>query len=257
MNSDSPEYLKRKKFINQLLTIYGRNPCLEAMADKNVDVYRLHLADSNKSAKVLDELVKLAEQRGAEVLYHDKKALSRISKNGKQDQGVAVDLHLKQFIEYEDFLRQPQSDKIELIALDRITNPQNLGMILRSVCASPLKGLILPRNGCAKLDSLVIKASTGTLFRTNIIRCDNLDTCLESFAKQAYDIVGLNVNAQTSLKSYQPKQQAIYVLGNETEGLSDRIQQLCNRQVKIDMRNQVESLNVAVTASLIAFRNLL
>ncbi|MBK8132487.1 MAG: 23S rRNA (guanosine(2251)-2'-O)-methyltransferase RlmB, partial [Gammaproteobacteria bacterium] len=63
---------------------------------------------------------------------------------------------------------------LQLLALDRVTNPQNLGMIVRTVCASPLDGLLLPRQGCAPLSPLVIKASAGTLFRCPLWRCDRL-----------------------------------------------------------------------------------
>jgi len=256
MYPDSPEYLKKKKFFDQLLTVYGRKPCLEALRDHTVEAYRLHLADSNKPAAILDELQLAATQRNIEILYHDKKSLSRISKNAKQDQGVAVDLILKGFSDADDFLAKTFNQDAEFIALDRVTNPQNLGMIIRSICASPLSGLILPRQGCAKLDSLVIKASAGTLFRAPIIRCDQLSTCLKGFRSKGASIIGLDVNAKTQLKNYERSGTTIYVLGNESDGLSCEVKALCNGSVKIPMINQVESLNVAVTAGIIAFRSL-
>lgn len=237
-----------------MLTIYGRKPCLEAMSDKAVDVYRLHLAGSNKPAKILDEITTLAQQRGAEILYHDKKALSRISKNAKQDQGVAVDLLLKKFTDEKDLVRSGLHEGDDYLALDNVTNPQNLGMIIRSVCASPMAGLILPNQGCAKLDSLVIKASAGTLFRTRIIHCDNLAQCLRALQKNGAQIVGLDVNGNHSLSSLSETSSNVFVLGNETHGLSKDIKQLCDLNVNIPMNNGVESLNVAVTAGIIAFR---
>ncbi|WP_045859311.1 TrmH family RNA methyltransferase [Teredinibacter purpureus] len=254
MPTDSPEYTKRKQFFNQLLTIYGRKPCLEAITDKNVDIFRLHLADSNKSAKILDDITSQASKRGAEILYHDKKALSRISKNSKQDQGVALDLVLKGFKEHTDYLAEGIPENAQFIALDKVTNPQNVGMIIRSVCASPLAGLILPRNGCAKLDSLVIKASAGTLFRANILRCDSLTDCLLDFKNAGANIVGLDCNAKTSLSDYPNRGRQVFILGNETEGLSNACEKICNQTIKIPMRNKVESLNVAITAGIIAFR---
>ena len=259
---DSPEYLEKKRFFNQILTIYGRNPVHEALQDKNVTAYRLHLADSNKPAKALDTIISLAKQKGAEVLYHSKSDLSRISKNAKQDQGIAVDLKMNHFHDFDELLSQPISHAsdnntpIELIALDRVTNPQNVGMIIRSVCASPMHGLILPRQGCAKLDSLVIKASAGTLFKARIYRCDNLAKSLAKAKEQAYNIVGLEAFAKTSLQDFTSSTTNIFVMGNETDGLSESVKNLCTHTVNIPMNNNVESLNVAVTASLLAFRQI-
>ena len=257
MNQDSPEYLERKKFVDRLLTVYGRKPVLEALSDNNLQIYRLHLADSNKSAQIIDDLIHLAKQRQVEIVYHDRKALSRISKNSKQDQGVALDIVLRGFISYHDFLAQHTSNHFQLIALDNITNPQNLGMIVRSACASPLTGIILPRTGCARLDSLVIKASAGTLFKANILRCDSLEQCLKEFKTRGVVIAGLDASAQQSLATFQPGNPVIYVLGNETEGLSPAVKKTCTQFLNIPMANGVESLNVAVTAGLIAFRNVI
>lgn len=258
MTQDSKDYLARRKFFDKLLTIYGRKPCLEALSDPNVELFRLHLANSNKPAAILDDILHLAQQRGAEIQYHDKKALSRISRNAKQDQGVAADLVLKGFIEFDDFLKDFSAINQEFIALDRITNPQNLGMIIRSVCASPCAGLILPRKGCAKLDALVIKASAGTLFKTRVIRCEDLATCLQQFSKAGCRTIALTLDATTSVKNYKfGDAPSVFVLGNETEGLSNEVSEQCNTQLKIPMANGVESLNVAVTASLIAFRKVL
>ena len=87
-SQDSQEYLDKKRFFDQLLTIFGRKPVLEALQEKGSKIHRLHLADSNKKAKILDDIIALAKDKGAEIIYHDSKALSRISKNAKQDQTV-------------------------------------------------------------------------------------------------------------------------------------------------------------------------
>lgn len=256
MSNPPANYDEKKKFYQQLLTIYGRKPVLEALETEGVEAFRLHLAESNKPAKILDAITALAKKKNAEILYHDRKALSFISKNQKQDQGVAVDLKLNGFIEIDDFLSSAP-DKFQLIALDQVTNPQNLGMIIRSVCASPMHGIIIPRKGCAKLDSLVIKASAGTLFKASIIRCDSLEKALDVAHNAGADIIGLDASAKQTLAEQTQANAKVFVLGNETEGLSSSTRARCNQQVRIPMHNGVESLNVAVTASLIAFRNAL
>ena len=254
---DSEAYLNKKQFFNQLLTIYGRKPVLEALEDQHTKVYRLHLADKNKPAAIMSDIIRLAENKGAEVVYHDRKSLSRISKNSKQDQGVAVDLICKGYQDYKDFLIQHQDQPFDIIALDRITNPQNLGMIIRSVCAGATTALLLPEQGCAKLDALVIKASAGVLFRASILRCNNLVEALADFKKADCDIYGLSSHATHQFSDVPAQGRNLFVLGNETDGVSKPVSDQCNKMLSIPMNNGVESLNVAVTASLIAYRTLL
>ena len=252
--TDSEAYRDKKRFFDNLLTVYGRKPVLEALQDPAVAIYRLHLADSNKSADILDDIIAIAQEKGAEIIYHSRAALSRISKNAKQDQGVAADLELRGYKTYEAFIKDSSPTPFTLLALDGVNNPQNLGMIIRSACAGNIHGILLPQKGSAQIDPLVIKASAGTLFRAPILRCNNLASALKDFQQRGVDICCLSSHAPKTLKDFQPDGACIYVLGNETEGVSQEVEKLCNQRVRIPMNNGVESLNVAVTAALIAFR---
>ncbi len=258
--NDSDSYRKKKQFFNQMLTVYGRKPVLEALQDPATRVYRLHLAESNRPGGIIDDILQWAEKKQAEVVYHDRQSLSRISRNSKQDQGVAVDLICEGYQDYRDYLSSQetlssQDTQGDIIALDRITNPQNLGMIIRSVCASGARALLLPEKGCAKLDALVIKASAGTLFKATILRCEDLADALADFRQHGCNIYGLSSHAPMTLADVPAEGHKVFVLGNETDGVSQPVAQQCNGLVRIPMNNGVESLNVAVTASLIAFRS--
>ena len=255
---DTPEYLKKKQFFKQLLTIYGRKPVLEILNDSALTIYRLHMADSNKPQGIVNDIIQRAEQRQIEIVYHNKQALSRISKNSKQDQGVCIDIHCPQHTSHEAFLQSlPTKKTIRLIALDRITNPQNLGMIIRSVCAGNIDGLLIPEKGCANIDALVVKASAGTLFNTPILHCQRLSQALKDCQQYGATIYGLSSHARRSIKDKSDDDFMVYVLGNETDGISHDISQLCDQFIHIPMNNGVESLNVAITASLLAFKEVL
>ncbi|MYM62666.1 RNA methyltransferase [Pseudomaricurvus sp. HS19] len=255
--SDSDNYRQKKQFFNQMLTVYGRKPVLEALQEPSARPYRLHLASSNKPGGIIAEIMALAESKAAEIVWHDRQELSRISRNSKQDQGVALDLICEGYRPYQEFLGQEPAASYDIIALDRITNPQNLGMIIRSVAASGCAGLLLPEKGCAKLDALVIKASAGTLFRAPVLRCQQLEQALDDFAAAGANIYGLSSHAKTSIGSTAAAGRNVFVLGNETDGVSEAVARRCNKLISIPMSNGVESLNVAVTASLLAFRHLL
>ncbi len=249
-------YTDKKRFFDSLLTVYGRNTVLEALEDESLPAYRLHVATSNRRGGNLDKILAIAERRGIEVIQHSREALARISRNQRQDQGVALDLQCPHYGHFRDFLKQAP-DSYQLIALDRITNPQNLGMVIRSVCASPMAGLLLPEKGCAPLSPLVIKASAGSMFRCPIYRCGGLSEALEAFIGAGTEVCTLSADANLNLADFKPRGPVIYVLGNETTGVSDAVTALAQHRVGIPMCNGVESLNVAVTAALLAFRDVI
>jgi len=248
---DSPEYLAKKAFFDKVLTIYGRNAVMEALEDESISIHKLHLSKSNKDASVLEKMKSIANRRGIETAYHDKQALSRISKNAKQDQGVALDIVLEYFGDEESF--KTAHKKYRIIALDGVTNPQNLGMIIRSCAAGNVDAVLLPTKGTAQISPLVIKASAGTLFKMPIIKTSNLKKTLESFKKEGADLYTLSSHAKQSYKAQHYSDKTIFVLGNESDGVSKEVEALCNESIAIPMQRGVESLNVAVTASLLAF----
>ena len=252
--NDSLAYLEKKRFFDSLMTVYGRKTVLEALQDPATFIYRLHLASSNKSGGILDDIISLAKGKGAEIIYHERQALSRISKNSSQDQGVAADLQLRGYKLYDEFLTENRNRNYTLLALDGVQNPQNLGMIIRSACAGNIDGILLPQKGNAQIDPLVIKASAGTVFRAPLLRCKDLSIALDNFKQAGAVICALSSHASKELKMFKPDVPCIYVLGNESEGVSSEVMQLCNEKVCIPMNNGVESLNVAVTAALIAFK---
>lgn len=248
---DSKEYLAKKSFFDKIITIYGRNAVLEVLEDEHIQIHKLHLADSNKPVEQLDKMVKIAKKRAIEIAYHDKKMLSRISKNAKQDQGVALDIVLEHSVSEDEFLKEKSSYKV--IALDGIHNPQNLGMIIRSAAAGNVDAILLPTKNSAQISPLVIKASSGTLFRLPIIKTNNFVKTLEKFKQKDAKIYTLSSHAKKSYKEEKYSDKTIFILGNESEGVSDEVEKLSNASIVIPMRRGVESLNVAVTASLLAF----
>ena len=252
---DSPSYLAKKKKLNRTLTIYGRKPVLEALTAKKLHLQKLHLADSNKPAEILDRITTLAERQQLDIQLHDKKALSRISKNSKQDQGVALDIFCPDFLTLEDFLTH-LPEKFSLIALDNIVNPVNLGMIIRSVTASPSTGILLPQKGCAKIDSLVIKGSAGTIFNATLIRCENLLDAMIQLKSLGTHIVAMDASGDEKSLKQKSHPRELFIVGNETDGVSQAIKDICDTLIRIPMENNIESLNVSIAASLIAFKPL-
>ena len=245
---DSQEYLAKKERFERLITLYGRQTVKEVLLDHSITIEKLHLARTNKPEGSIKKIMQLAKERGVEIVHHDKAALSRISKNSKQDQGVAIDIFAST---YQNAQEINKLDTYRLIALDGVQNPQNLGMIIRSCAAGNIDGIILPKKNSAKISPLVAKASVGTLFKIPIYYCNTLEEVLPTL--QDATIYALSLDATHSIYDLTPEKKSIFVLGNESEGVSQEVLASCNEKLIIPMNRGVESLNVAVTASLIAF----
>ena len=247
-------YEQKKAFFERVLTIYGRNAVREALQDSTLRCYCIHLADSNREAGAISEIKTLAEKRAIPLKSHTRAALARISKNGKQDQGVAADIICPAFNTLERYLDSLNAQSpARLLALDGITNPQNLGMIIRSARAGAIDGILWSRRGNAALGPLVIKASAGTVYRAPILICQNLVAALRSCGERGMDICTLEADATESIFERQAALQSVYILGNESTGVSPAVKQMATTAISIPMNNGVESLNVAVAASLIAY----
>lgn len=245
---DSQEYKNKKAYFEKIITLYGRNVVIEVLQDDSIAIHKLHMSNSNKPDGAVETILKLAKKRGIEVAYHDKNALSRISKNAKQDQGVAIDIIASS---YQNANEIKNLKKFKLLALDGIQNPQNLGMIIRSCAGGYVDGIILPKKSSAKISPLVIKASAGTLFKLPIYYCNTLEDILKDLDDAK--IYLLSSHAKSSIYDVKPSDKSVFVLGNESDGVSKEVEKLCNDSISIPMNRGVESLNVAVTASLIAF----
>jgi len=238
---------------NRLVTVYGRKPVLETLRDPALQCHTLHLARSNREGGIVADIRAQAAARDLPVRVHTRQELARISRNGRQDQGVALDVLCPSFAALDTYLAQDSTAPRRLLAVDGITNPQNLGMIVRSAAAGAIDGIVLPRRGNAALGPLVIKASAGTLFRAPVLTCADLSQALALCRAQGAEICTLDAGASQSLFDHRESALSVYVLGNETSGVSPGVRALCDRALSIPMRNGVESLNVAVAASLIAF----
>lgn len=245
---DSQAYKDKKAFFEKIITLYGRNVLIEILQDDTIEIHKIHMADSNKTDGAIKEILSLAKKRDLEIFYHKKAALSRISKNAKQDQGVAIDIIAQS---YHNAKEIQKLESFKLIALDGIHNPQNLGMIIRSCAAGYVDGIILPKKSSAKISPLVVKASAGTLFKLPIYFCDSLEEILPTL--QNTNIYALSSHAKNTIYNLKPSKKSIFILGNESEGVSLKVEKLCNETLSIPMNRGIESLNVAVTASLIAF----
>jgi 23S rRNA (guanosine2251-2'-O)-methyltransferase len=241
------------------ITVFGRQPVLETLSVSQVDVRKVFLVNGAKG-DVIDRIEQQARRRGVEVERVSDSHLHRISRNAKQDQGVAADVRNPLMQPLDVALSRWRGDGY-VLALDGVTNPVNVGMILRSAAGLGCVGVVLPRLGCPEITPMVIKASAGAAYRAPIWRCEKLPPALDALKAQGARVLALDAGhgrATTPLPALlasasRAPQRPVFVLGNESEGISPAVTQRVDAFVSIPMTSGVESLNVACAAAIVCY----
>ena len=246
-SSGPPRRSPRETFI----TVYGRKPVEEVLLDSRLTVDKLIVADTVAPGS-LRRTLDLAKQRSVRVETSSAQRVKYLAGNGKHDQGVVADVVAPGLRSLEEFAAGCPADA-NVILLDGVSNPSNVGMIIRTATAAGLDGIVLPSAGSPGLGPLVIKASAGIAFRATIVRCRKPGDALRTLGAAGFTSYGLDASAATTLYEQDLGGRSLFVLGNETEGLSASSRDLIDVPLSIPMANGVDSLNVASAAAVIAF----
>jgi 23S rRNA (guanosine2251-2'-O)-methyltransferase len=232
---------------DRFVTVYGRKPVLEALLDERLVVDKVLLAENARGPQVA-ELLDAAHRRGVDVRRVSAVHVTRVSRNGRQDQGVVADVVAPRMARLDADTAASLSGPV--LVLDGITNPQNVGMILRTAAAAGIAGVVLPRTGVPDVGPLVIKASAGLAFEAPVLRAGTSGEAVDTLRSAGFRVFGLAAAAARSLFDAPPFPAcSAFVLGSETGGLSVAV----DETVAIPMAGAVESLNVAVAAGVLCF----
>ena len=246
--TDRPAKSPKDTFI----TVYGRMPVLEVLQDRQLEVDKLIVAD-NARGENLDRILDLARRRGVPVKSAPPHRVKLLAGNGKQDQGILADVIAPRMHTLQEFTADIRG-RSQVLVLDGVNNPQNVGMIIRTATAAGLAGVVLPRVGSPTIDPLVIKASAGVAFHASIIRCRTGAEAAEELSRAGFAIYGLSGEARTSIYAADelPDRLAL-VLGNESTGVARETAGWVDQWLSIPMAGGVESLNVASAAAVVCF----
>jgi len=236
---------------DRFITVYGRKPVLEVLERDDLEVARVFVARRTRGGLV-DEILAAAARRGVEVERLDAKQVSRISRRPKQDQGVAADVEAPAMDALTSWLERHSHRDAVLLALDHVTTPANVGMILRTATVLGLGGVVLPRRGAPEIGPLVVKASAGYAYRARVLRCATIEEGLAELSDARFTIYGLSDRGEADLGAAPLERRAVLVLGNETEGIAAARPHI-DRWLRIPTASEGDSLNVACAAAIAAF----
>ncbi|MDD2625330.1 MAG: RNA methyltransferase [Tenericutes bacterium] len=139
-----------------------------------------------------------------------------------------------------------------ILILDNIQDPGNLGTIIRSSTAFNVSSIIISEDTVDIYNEKVIRSSQGMIFNINIIRT-NLIEKIKELKEEGYYIYGTDVVEGIELKSIEKKDKSVIIIGNEGQGINEETKKLCNEFIYINMSNKCESLNASVAASIILY----
>ena len=238
------------------ITVYGRKPVQEALDDVDLRVDKVVLADDARGEPIR-AILAAARDRGVPVQRASAHRVKVLAGNGRHDQGVLADVVAPRMQPVDEFLAALNSPGLgnapaAVLVLDRVTNPANVGMVLRSATAAGLDGVLLPRRGAPAIDPLVVKASAGVAFRAPVLRAATAEEGCAALRDGGFTVLGLDAVGASLLDADLPRRVAL-VLGNETDGLSPAVRALCDGLLAIPMEGGVESLNVASAGAVAAF----
>jgi 23S rRNA (guanosine2251-2'-O)-methyltransferase len=231
-------------------TVLGRNPVLECLR-AGVPATALYVALGAQADERLTESVTRAADSGIAILEVPRADLDRLTTNGLH-QGIALQVPPYDYAHPDDLLTAAtDTPPALLVALDNISDPRNLGAIVRSVAAFAGHGVLIPQRRSASVTAVAWRASAGAAARTPVARATNLSRTLKDWAAAGLQLVGLDTGGDTPLDDLDGTGPVAVVVGSEGKGLSRLVRQSCDAVVSIPMAGAGESLNASVPAGVV------
>jgi 23S rRNA (guanosine2251-2'-O)-methyltransferase len=236
-NPDAPE------------TVVGRNPVVEALRAK-VPATALYVAHGTDNDERMVEAVAVAGKAGIAILEMGRAQMDKMT-GGLIHQGLALQVPPYTYLHPDDLLaRALEAPAPLLVALDNVTDPRNLGAVVRSAAAFGAQGVLLPERRSAGMTAAAWRTSAGAAARLPVARCANLSRALTSYKKAGMFVLGLAGDGDVSLDDLEMADSPlVVVVGSEGEGLGRLVRETCDLTVSIPISAATESLNAGIAAA--------
>ncbi|MBN9194136.1 23S rRNA (guanosine(2251)-2'-O)-methyltransferase RlmB [Microbacterium sp.] len=237
-------------------TVTGRNSVLEALRAR-IPATALYVAQRVEMDDRVKEMLSIATHREIPVLEVTRPELDRMAGFDGVHQGVALKVPPYEYAHPQDLLEKviDRGEVPLLVALDGVTDPRNLGAIIRSTAAFGGHGLIIPQRRSAGVTSAAWKTSAGAAARIPVAIAANLTATLKDFKKQGVFVLGLAGDGDVALPELQlADRPVVIVVGSEGKGLSRLVTETCDQIVSIPISTNAESLNAGIAASVALYQ---
>jgi 23S rRNA (guanosine2251-2'-O)-methyltransferase len=229
--------------------LLGRNPVLEALRTL-VPATALYVAQGIDIDERITEIVRTAGDRGIPLLEISRAELDRMT-GGVLHQGVGLQVPPFAYEAFDDLVAAALEHPMPLlVALDGITDPRNLGAVIRSAAAFGAQGVFVPERRAAGITATAWRTSAGAAARVPVSQVVNMTRSLKACQREGFVVVGLDADGETDLYSLEAAVgPLVVVVGSEGRGLSRLVGETCDMRVGIPMVSTVESLNASVAAA--------
>lgn len=250
--ADKQRQKQRRNTETSAELIAGRNPVVECIR-AGVPASGLYVAQGVDTDDRVTEAVERAADFGISVVEVPRGELDRMT-GGALHQGLALQVPPYDYAYPEDVLTKARNSGMAplLVALDGVTDPRNLGAVVRSAAAFGAHGVLLPQRRSAGMTAVAWRTSAGAAARLPVARITNLTRSLKDFQSEGLMVVGLDADSDISSDDLElATEPLVVVVGSEGRGLSQLVRKTCDQTVSIPMSAGVESLNASVAAGIV------
>ncbi len=228
--------------------VVGRNPVVECLNAK-VPGSALYVAMGTDNDDRLETAVRIANARAIPIREVPRHELDRMTGNSMH-QGLGLQIPPYKYLDVEELMHKvvDSGEPGLIVCLDNITDPRNLGAVIRSAAAFGGHGVVIPERRSAAITGVAWRTSAGTAARLPVARATNMVRALKQFQKAGYQVVGLDAGGDHTLDTYDGTTPTVVVVGSEGKGLSRLVRETCDTIMSIPMAGWVESLNASVAA---------
>ena len=229
--------------------VVGRNPVIECLHAK-VPAEALYVAQGTGHDNRLSEAVALSQSRGIPVAEVPKRTLDEMTGNGMH-QGIGLKIQPYKYADVFDLMSRVDGNGM-FVVLDNITDPRNLGAVIRSAAAFGGDGVIIPERRSAQVTGVAWRTSAGTAARLPVAKATNLTRTIKQFKDNGYMVVGLDAGGEHTLDTFDGAcDPVVIVVGSEGKGISRLVRENCDVIMSIPTEEWVESLNASVAAGVV------
>lgn len=232
------------------LIIYGLNPLLERIRQGGQGISEIIVATGKKGVAV-DEILSWASVRNIPVTCKDKSYLDHVS-GGSVHQGIAAFCAAYGYVTIDDLIANNTTANL-ILMLDGITDPHNLGALIRTAHCLGVKGVVIPENRAAAVTATVIKSSAGAAHWLPVTREINLTRTIDYLKERGFWIYGADADQGTDVNQFADAGPVCLVMGSEGRGIRPLIRKKCDFLLSIPMAGKLHSLNVSVAAGIILY----
>ncbi len=231
--------------------VAGRNPVVELLR-ATVPIHALYVAEGTEREERIREIFKLAAEQHVSLLEIGRVELDKLT-GGAVHQGIAAKLNAYEYADPASFvnLAAERGEPALIVMLDGVTDPRNLGAVIRSASGFGAHGVVIPERRAAHITASAWKSSAGAAARVPVARVTNLTRQLKAFQEQGMMVIGLAADGEVNLpESQMIDGPVVVVIGSEGKGLSRLVAETCDELVSIPMATGLESLNAGVAAGI-------